>query len=731
MTDALKPLSGLRVVDLGLGLAAALAARLLADAGAEIMRFEPPGGDPFGESYPAYRFWQQDKTPGGGTPGALQAALAGAQMCILGGEAHPDLDWRQDAAALAAAHPGLAILEIRAAPDESFPAVELFAQARSGLVFEHHADRPIMFAFPAASYGAALHGVTALLAAHYARRDGRRGAIVSTSLLQGALAWCAGIWAEVETPPPSFGALIPKDVVDARFRCADGEYVHFTPGVPGSYAKLYHVLGIDDPSIDPNARGIPTGGADPKRYFGDMERISAHAADKPSRAVLDGLNAEGLPVERVREPGDCWDLGQAVVNGIIARDAAGWQRVGNPIAAQRLRDGAQSVPVATGPAASGPLAGVRVVDFGCFAAGPYSSVVLGDLGADVIKLERLEGDPMRASFHHYSASNRGKRCIAVDAKSAAGAAVIARICASADIVHHNFRPGVSAKLGIDAAALSRLNPRIIVLEASAYGAQGPMAHLPGFDPLFQAIAGHQRLAGGAGNPPLYYRLAIADYGNGLIGAAALVEALLARQQDGRGTAAFVNLLNSAIFLLSELVRRPDGSFERPAPMAADHLGCHPAEALYQAADGWIAIAARGEAMAGRLAEALGVEAGARAGWGAGEKAALAAAIRPLASAAILARLNAADVWAVACAPSISSVMAAPEMAEIGMVFTVEDARCGTIRQVGRAVAIEGADLANAGRGRLEAIGGSTREILRECGYAAAEIDDLFAAGVVA
>lgn len=725
-----RPLAGVRVVDLGVGMAPALAAKLLVEAGAEVIRFEPSGGDPFYEAYPAYEVWQRGKTVAVSDDAAVEAALARAEICILGGEDYPGLQVRRDAQALHRDHPGVVILDISASPDvpgeAGLPAVELLAQARSGMVFEHHEDRPIMFAFPAASYGAALHGLAALLAALLDKRRNGRGAVVSTSLLQGALGWCGGVWAEVETSTPSFAALIPKDVVDARFQCADGEYIHFTPGVPGSYYKLHKVLGIDDPSIDPNARGIPTGG-DPKRYFGDMARTSRHAAELQSDVVIKGLNDEGLPAERVLAPGAVWDNPQVDCNRVLARDEAGRSFIGSPIS---LHAGCKGKgPPSPAAKGEGPLAGVRIVDLGSFAAGPYSSTLLGDLGADVIKLERPEGDPMRASFHHYSASNRGKRTIAVDAK--AGAEVIARICASADVVHHNFRPGISAKLGVDAAALSKLNPRAIVLEASAYGFEGPLAHLPGFDPLFQAIAGHQVRAGGEGNPPLYYRFALADYGNGLIGATAIILALLLRERDDVGSAAFVNLLSSAMFLMSELVREADGQFRALPQMSADHLGFHPAESLYQTADGWIAITARDEAMAARLGEITRAPAAPKADWGEAQKAAIASwtAARP--SAAILADLAQASIWSAACASSVTAAFAPPVWRDLGMVAYGRTDASGAVKLVGRAATVSTQAPASPSAARLAPIGEHTREILAECGFAPAEVEALYQQGVVA
>jgi crotonobetainyl-CoA:carnitine CoA-transferase CaiB-like acyl-CoA transferase len=153
-TNFLKDLS---VVDFGMGLAGALAARLLGDLGATILRAEPDSGDPFDGVYPAYRLWQRGKSIIRSS--GIEEAVLGfddnllqADVCIVGGGDHPDLSWRPDVDALSRAYPRLVILDLRGgrkgASDESEPAVELLAQARSGLVFEQYSDRPELMHFP-------------------------------------------------------------------------------------------------------------------------------------------------------------------------------------------------------------------------------------------------------------------------------------------------------------------------------------------------------------------------------------------------------------------------------------------------------------------------------------------------------------------------------------------------------------------------------------------------------
>ena len=137
--------------------------------------------------------------------------------------------------------------------------------------------------------------------------------------------------------------------------------------------------------------------------------------------------------------------------------------------------------------------------------------MFADLGADVIKVEPVTGDPNRSIFRSYGSVNRGKRCITVDLKAPEGLKIAQQLCVAADVVTNNFRPGVSTRLGIDAKTLHALKPELIVLESAAYGSTGPKAEGAGFDMCFQALCGHDWRAGGVDNPPLWNRTSMVDF----------------------------------------------------------------------------------------------------------------------------------------------------------------------------------------------------------------------------
>ena len=161
------------------------------------------------------------------------------------------------------------------------------------------------------------------------------------------------------------------------------------------------------------------------------------------------------------------------------------------------------------PPQGGALAGVRVVDLTSYIAGSYGAMMLADLGADVIKVEAIEGDSFRELPGFYG-WNRGKRSIAVNVKDPDGRAIVHRLAREADVVMENMRPGVVERLGVDYETLRAINPRIIYATVTAFGSDGPYKERPGFDPLLQAMGGVMSLQG-LGATPQYLRIAVTDY----------------------------------------------------------------------------------------------------------------------------------------------------------------------------------------------------------------------------
>lgn len=729
MTDSNASLRGLKVADLGLGMAAALVAKFLREAGAEVTRVEASGGDPFYDVYPAYGVWRRGSKidrAAASSRERLDEILAASDVCIIGGEDFPGLERRGDAAALQGRHPRLVVLNIEGYPPGSRlagrPASDVLVQASSGLASEHYSKRPLLMGFEPSNYGAALHGLVGLFAALLQRESTGRGQVVSASLFEGALSWILLLWCEATKATPASSFVMPKDPWPLIFQCADGVYVQVVLGSAGSKYRLYKILGIDDPTVDVNDSGMPKPTADAKNFFGDIDLLAEHVAKFNSGALLEAIWAAGLPAEPVLAPGGCWDHPQVQHNGIIVRDADGVRYVGHPIYG-RLSPAARRKPSANGKSA---LSGIKVVDFGAFVAGPYSSALFADLGADVIKVEPITGDPNRSIFRSYGSVNRGKRCVTVDLKAPEGLKIAKQLCVAADVVTNNFRPGVSARLGIDARTLQALKPELIVLESAAYGSTGPKAEGAGFDMCFQALCGHDWRAGGVDNPPLWNRTSMVDFAAGLLGSIAVLQHLYLRARTGAGAELGAGLMNAGLYLLSELVQKPTGEFSGAPPLNHEQTGFHPSEQFYEASDGWIALAARSDAMARSLVEALGLGGtitAPRSAWRDDAAQAIAAAVSKRPVAELLATLGKAGVWAETCCPNgEQTYLHDPDLERLGTVYRSSHPQFGDVRQIGPLCRLS--DSPPLAQGPAPIPNEHTDVVLAELGYTADAIKNL-------
>lgn len=675
-------LEGIKVVDLGLGMAASLAAKFLVELGAEVTRIEPEGGDPFGRIYPAQDVWQRGKAL---APAAqLESLLANADICLMGGEDWPGVPRRADARALSDKYARLVVLNLEGDPPGTAsagrPATEVLIQARSGLAYEHYKARANLMSFSPAAYGAAMRGLTGLFAAMYEREGSGKGQVVATSLLEGALSWAGSIWLAAEKPTPNAMFVMPKDPWPLIFRCADGVYIHLAIGPPGTKYKLYQALEVDDPTVVPDSPSMPKPTDDPKNFFGDWDVMAEHVAKKSSKEMLQRIWDQGLPAEPVLAPGACWDEPQVVFNKIITTEPDGVRHVGHPIGY------ASNAAPYKGPPKTGalPLSGVRVVDFGAFVAGPFASVVLADLGAEVIKVETPALDPNRSIFRSYSAANRGKLAITLDLKDKGDLQTAKDICAASQIVTSNFRGGVSTRLGIDPDQLHAVKPELVVVEAPAYGAAGPLVDRAGFDMVMQALCGHEYRAGGEGNEPLWNRTSQVDYTGGFLGAVGATAGLYHQARTGQGVTVESTLMNAGIYITSEVIQTAKGVFAGGETMNAQRTGFRASEALYEAADGWVALCVRSAEQAKAAGEVLGIGLPADPqAWGAAEGEAIAAAIKPHAYAGLLAKLEAAGVWVEYCRKDAEkAILTDPAMFAANVVQVSAQPDMGQIREIG-------------------------------------------------
>lgn len=242
-----------------------------------------------------------------------------------------------------------------------------------------------------------------------------------------------------------------------------------------------------------------------------------------------------------------------------------------------------------------PLDGIRVVDLTSYIAGSYAATMLADMGADVLKVESLEGDSFRElpGFHAW---NRGKRSLAVNLKTPDGVSIVRRLARDADVVMENMRPGVAERLGVGEATLREVNPRLVYCSTTAFGSTGPYVDRPGFDPVLQGLSGIMALQG-FGGPPQYLRIAVVDYYAAALTAQGVLAALLARERTGVAQKVETSLFHAVTALQA-------GNFvDYPGKQSV--FRDNPTYRLYQAQDGeWLFLACGNQGFWVKLCQAL-------------------------------------------------------------------------------------------------------------------------------
>jgi crotonobetainyl-CoA:carnitine CoA-transferase CaiB-like acyl-CoA transferase len=263
--------------------------------------------------------------------------------------------------------------------------------------------------------------------------------------------------------------------------------------------------------------------------------------------------------------------------------------------------------------ASGPLAGIVVVEIGHSVAAPFAGQVLGDLGATVVKVENPEGgDDARKwgpPFWHgaavaFQALNRNKLSAAIDLKDADQRAKLrAFVVEKADVVLQNMRPGLIAKLGLD-ASLRRDNPRLIYTNMAAFGAKGPLVDKPGYDPLMQAFGGIMSVTGEEERPPVRVGPSLVDVGTGMWAVIGILSALRRRDLTGEGCTIDASLFETTLSWINTHAASYVATGKAPGRRGTEHAGMVPYR-IFEAKDGYVMIAAGNDNLFRRLAGALG------------------------------------------------------------------------------------------------------------------------------
>jgi len=392
-----------------------------------------------------------------------------------------------------------------------------------------------------------------------------------------------------------------------------------------------------------------------------------------------------------------------------------------------------------------PLAGLLVADLTQNVAGPYCTQILGDMGAQVVKVERPErGDDARAWAPPYwgeesaafMAVNRNKRSLAVDMKAPEGRAILEKLIGRADVLVQSLRAGVIEELGLDWERARRINPRLVHCSITAFGPEGPYRDRPGYDPLMQAYGGLMSVNGHPGQPPARVPVSIVDMGTGMWAATAILAALRERDRTGRGVHVTTALFDTALAWVAFQMTSYLASGEVPQPQGSGTPMIVPYEA-FPTREAWVMIAAGSDALFAKSCAALGLDALARDPRFASNPArvanraalleALAAVTRTLTTDDLLARLQKAGVPA-APIQTIDQVAAEPQTEASGMLIAHKHARVPDYRAVGLPIRWDGE---RPGVSRVPPLlGEHSAEVLAELGYDDRTIKELAARHVI-
>ena len=352
--------------------------------------------------------------------------------------------------------------------------------------------------------------------------------------------------------------------------------------------------------------------------------------------------------------------------------------------------------------------GVRVLDLSRMQAGPYGSMLLADMGAEVIKIEEPDGgDPMRVmgppflsdgDSAYFLAINRNKKSIVLDLTKPDGRDAFLDLVRRSDIVWENFRPGVMERLGLSYATLAGVNPGLILCSISAYGQDGPYRDWPAFDLALQAMGGAMSLTGEEGGRPVRMGLPMGDLAGGMFGAFAVAGALFRRSRTGRGAHVDLSLLDCQVSLLTYMAQYFWADGRVPGRMGSGHASVVPYQAL-ATRDGHLIVAVFAEKFWGGFCRALE-----RPEWEADarfasnrQRLAHREVLMPLVERVVrerttedwLARLHAAGVPAAPIL-TVDRVLSDPQVRHRRMVVDVEHPRHGTLSTLGTPIKVDGA-----------------------------------------
>lgn len=646
--------SGLRVVEIARGMAGSLAGMILADHGADVVRFESPRGDPtlstIGE-----RVWSRGKTrvaldmADSEQRGRAMDVLRQADVLLLSVRPTTAEGWGLTYETLALANPGLIFASITGfgwdGPGRDQPVSEGLMQAMSGSMLSAGngalRDGPIFFAPHAPAYGAALLAVQGVLAALRERDGSGLGQHVDVGLYQANLVYRATGLFDPEFHPedfPSVPATSDPRGVRPLFnlnQCSDGRWLSMGAWTPALAYRALEVMGLSHLLADERFVGIPNFFPDEAARREVLDILWTRFRERPMQEWLDAFDAEAIPSEPVQTIAEFRQIGQIWANhhavhvvdpvlgpmnqpGVLGELKETPGTVG--AAAKTALPASTADDIATrwkaaGPVRGvgamraggrGPLAGVRVLDLTMFLSGPMAGHLLSDLGADVIKAEPPEGDDFRMSAPYvFRFLHRDKKSVVVNLKTPAGQVAIEQLIAQSDVVLYNYRLGVEDRLNLGYDRIRGINPGVIVCRITAFGPHGERAHRGGYDASITALAGLHRFQAGEGNPPVSFT--VADISTGLAAATAISLAIRAKDTIGSGQSIDVTMIGAMAYVCADSFPFFDGAGTVEV-LDAGQRGFRPGYRLYRTSDGWLMLSAARD-QAGAAGAALGLAPG--------------------------------------------------------------------------------------------------------------------------
>ncbi len=659
---------GLNVLELGSGsVAASIAGMVLADAGARVIKVEPPEGDRLRTHNPSgFLVWNRGKE-------SLVADMrtAEGQQTVRDLAAHADVviegfapgttsAWGIGADDLRAANPALIHCSITGfgstGPYAALKAYDSLVAAKAGLwargAFGHR-DGPIMFPVPWASVGAGMQSVAGILGALMVRETTGRGQALNSTLFAGVdpidyfVATIVQVMAKRgEKPSGDARAATSASRFGVLLATRDGRFIQTSTMLPHQGKALCDVAGIGHVLDDPRFKGLPTfANADDAQEWEDqlLEAFRANELDhwlplleaSPDVAFEVAVTSEeGLNHPQIVHNGDVVTVDDPALGSVRevgpvghfdkspigpSRSAPALDENSGPLVAREFPQGGGNVP-------KHPFDGVTVVEFGCFYAMPYGTAMLAALGARVIKIEDGKGDPHRNSFGPEVATNKttaAKESLSVDLRTPEGRAIAQQVVAKADVFVDGFRSGVAEKLGLGYQEMSELNPRLLYVHAAGYGTDGPYAHRALYAQAAQTVAGSfGRQVGHWMDPaqsegfsvmelqavvlPRLNMLVDGDSNAALVLLAALSLGLYHQRRTGEGQFLRTSMIGGNAWAYADDFCSYDG--KPPTPLCdSEYYGTGVLDRVYPAGgDGWVCLAVRTDAEFAALRATMGL-----------------------------------------------------------------------------------------------------------------------------